>query len=336
MSWPVARYTGGMSTSRPIERSTRILAPLCGALLTACAGAPGAPSQQPQRRADGSAHTEPSAPDADRPAAKAEDSSAGKPGELERIAIAQTFFIAGEQMFFAISMRGVTGLQATMVVGQPGRVDGREVIVVRSQARTSGVVGMVKAYFEESTTHVDSGAATPIARRSVERYNGRETIIESDFASGSVKHTRRRDSGSPHTWQQTMPAGEPIFDNQTILGLVRAWTPEQAGTRAYFYAVTDEMLHRHHIRFTGYEDVRTTLGVRHARRYDVDVFASASYSIGPKRSDQSYSLWISDDIARMPLLVAIPHRYGRIEMELIAYSRPHPNGTGDVVIRGTE
>ena len=284
----------------------------------ACAGATTAPSSGAASSALLAAPPKAVAPKSD------------KPG---RVTIERAFFIPGEQMFWAVSMRGITGVHATMVVGHPGMLDDREVIVVRSRVRTSGVVELVKSYYEEATSQVAMKAATPLSRQSIERRDGREIIIESRFVGDTIEHTRRREGGEPYRWQQSMPAGEPIYDNQTILGLVRAWTPERTGTRAYFYAVTDELLHRHEIRFSGHEDIRTLLGERRARRFDVDVFSGTSVRAGARRSDQSYIIWLSDDLARMPLLLAVPHRYGRIDMELIGYSRPHPNGTGDVVIR---
>ena len=265
------------------------------------------------------------------PAGPAQDG--GEPG---RVTIHRAFWIPGEQMFFAVSIHGVTGVRVTLAVGQPGRFDQRDVVVVRSQAETSGIVDLVKNYSEEATTQVAMDTCTPLTRQAVERWEGRETIIDSRFADAVVEHTRRRDGGGPYTWTQSIPAGEPIYDNQTILGLVRSWMPTRPGTRAYFYAVTDELLHRHEIRFSGYEDIHTALGNRHARRYDVDVFSTYSYSVGNKRSDQSYTIWISDDHAQVPLLLAVPHRYGRIEMELVAYSRPHPNGTGVIVLRAAD
>lgn len=250
-----------------------------------------------------------------------------------RVPVERAFWIPGEQMFFAVAMRGFVGIHATIAVGHPGLVKGREVIVVRSQVETSTLVNLVKSYFEEATTYVDMNRATPISRRALEHRDGRETVIESRFADTFVEHTRTRTSERPHSWQRPMPDGEPIYDNQTILGLVRSYTPQTVPTRAYFYAVTDEILHRHELRFSGHETVTTALGTRHTRRYDVDVYAATRAATGERRSDQSYTIWVSDDIARMPVQLFVPHRYGRIEMTLVGYSRPHPNGSGTVLIQ---
>lgn len=244
---------------------------------------------------------------------------------IERISIDRTFWIPGEQMHFEVTMRGVTGLRSAIVVGEPGKKDGRPVIVIRSLASTSTLVSLVKSYSEEATTLIDIASGAALRRDGRRTIDEREIAIASRFSDGKVAHELLDSAGESRQWNQDLPKGEPVFDNQGILGVVRAWTPSK-GTAAYFYALTDELLHRHVIRFMGPETLRTKGGYQATLRYDVEVFARATYAPGSgftrKRDDQSYRIWVTDDATRRPLRLTIPHRYGRIEMTLVDYVRP--------------
>ena len=249
--------------------------------------------------------------------------------------LARGFWLPGEQMQWLVSMRGITGVEVTLAVGDISLEGDRQVVAVRSQATTAGIVGLVKPYFEEAITTVDSTMGSPIWRQATERHGQTETVIESSFSAGAVQHRQTDNGGSPRTWNQAMPAGEPIYDNQTILGVVRAWNPSKSGARAYFFAVTDQLLHKHVVEFHGYDVLRTRLGLHNALHYRVAVYPAQGHAVGEQRSDQTYELWIADDYARLPLLLAVPHRYGRVSMELVRYTRPHPNGEGTLV-RGAD
>src|SRR5262245_8884687 len=50
----------------------------------------------------------------------------------------------GESMRFELSLRGIVGGEASVAVGNPGVVDGKRVIIVRSRVESAGVVAMFK------------------------------------------------------------------------------------------------------------------------------------------------------------------------------------------------
>ena len=75
--------------------------------------------------------------------------------------------------------------------------------------------------------------------------------------------------------------------------------------------------------FAGYENVRTSMGSVPAVRIRAEVYeTSADGHIGEKLDDQRYTIWISNDASRRPLRMDVPHRLGRIKLDMVYYERP--------------
>ena len=113
-----------------------------------------------------------------------------------------------------------------------------------------------------------------------------------------------------------------MIDNQSILGVLRAWRPER-GTRGYYWAITDGQLLRHEVLYRGDEVLKSAVGVNRAHRYQVEVYRLPNGDGDEaRRHVDRYTLWIGADPSRRPLRMAVPHRLGRVKLELIAYERP--------------
>ena len=71
------------------------------------------------------------------------------------------------------------------------------------------------------------------------------------------------------------------------------------------------------------ETLRTPLGSAPALRIRVEVRqSSADGHVGKRLDDQDYTIWISNDSTRRPLRMNVPHRLGRLVLELVDYERP--------------
>src|SRR5690606_4135782 len=65
-------------------------------------------------------------------------------GPPAALAESRALFYPGEQFTFELSLRGIAGGEATVAVGDPGLVDGRRQIIVRSRVESAGVAAMFK------------------------------------------------------------------------------------------------------------------------------------------------------------------------------------------------
>ena len=239
------------------------------------------------------------------------------------LVVSAPFFIPGEQMRWKVSMHGIVGAESVLVVGEPGMVDGRRVIIVKSRALTSGLVQIVSEVKEENTTWIDVADSRPTYRHGNEKYGDERRIIETRFLPGEVVFDAKRPGKPAYSWKQKLPPGSFAHDVHSILGLLRAWDPV-AGQQVYFYSITDEILRRHTVHLAGYEDVTTELGKFAAVRLDVEVHNTnkADGALAARDPEQDYTMWISRDATRRPLRMKVFHRLGRIELELASYAKP--------------
>ena len=227
--------------------------------------------------------------------------------------IDQSFWIPGERLRYDLRFRGVVLAEMNMAVGEPGVIAGREVVVVRSRAATAGVVGLAGMRASESATSwIDRRTGGVLERHTRVDDNGDVRAFKLRFSPGVAEIVRIAANGDASPgWDQTTPADRIIYDNQGILGLLRGWRPAP-GTTASYWALTDRILNRHVARYSGAEIISTA--TRHARadRYDADIYSPSGY----RRENQSYRIWITADDRRTPLRMEIPHRFGRLILEL--------------------
>jgi hypothetical protein len=239
------------------------------------------------------------------------------------LTVDQAFFIPGEQMTWALSLRGIFGGEAVMAMGEPGYVDGRHVLVVRSRTATAGAVKMIKEVRDDITTWIDIDSSLPIRISGELKFGARETRVATEFTKTgyTTEYQRLNRDKKPRKHKQVVPT-ELTHDTHSLIGVMRAWNPE-AGTRAYFYTVAGRRLWHNSIRFTGRETKRTRMGLFPTMRFD-GVATRVNRRLLPdqRKKPRSYTVWFSDDAKRMPLLLIARTEYGDVAVELIDYQRP--------------
>ncbi len=251
------------------------------------------------------------------PAAPSADLSAPTP-----LRVSQPFFLPGEQMRWQVKMHGIVGAESVLVVGQPGEMKGHRAIIVKSRALSTGLIQLVKVVREEATTWIALDQARPIERHGDETYGDQRRVIDVHFSPGEVVYDAKRPGRPRYSWRQTIPDNQFGNDVHSILGLLRAWDP-QPGVQVSFYSVTNELLRLHAVHLAGYEQVKALGGTAMAARLEIEAYQVADDgSTGPRDPGQDYTMWISTDDSRKPLLMKVPHPLGKIELVLVEYNRP--------------
>jgi len=236
-------------------------------------------------------------------------------------------FRPGEAMRFELSLRGIVGGEASVAVGNPGIVDGKRVIIVRSRTESAGVVAMFKEVRDEVTTWVDLDTGLPLEQKAAVKFGPKEMMIETKFAGGragsfDLAVMRPGIEAAPRVAHQSMPADIAAFDAHSVIGALRAWRPEE-GQHAYFFALVGRHLWQNTVRFTQRERVRTRLGRFDALRIDgVARRLTRDLREDPRKPPRYYTLWMSDDDQHLPLQVTGKTEYGEVKAELVEYTAP--------------
>jgi hypothetical protein len=237
----------------------------------------------------------------------------------------KTLFIPGENMSFEISLRGVIGGSAVIAVGQPGYMDGRAAIIVRSSVRSAGVVAAIKEVRDEVVTWVDVETGIIVKHEANSKFGKKEAIIASTFGDGkpgpfTLDYQRK---GKPNMKVlQALPKDARAFDIHAILGLIRAMDVEE-GDEESFFMLSGRRLWRSSFQVGAHETIKTSLGRYPAIRFDgVAQRVNRGLNDLKKKKPRNYSVWLSDDADRLPLLVMATTEYGDMRVELVEYTRP--------------
>ena len=240
------------------------------------------------------------------------------PDELKT---AKTFFIPGEAMTFELALRDIVGGEATLVVGQPGEVEGKRVIIVRSSVESTGVAAMIKEVRDDVTSWIDVDTSQPIYYYADLLFGEKQTIVETSFGSSKFVIDFER-NGKPGKKHQRVPSDEQALDAHSALGALRAWNPV-AGERKYFYGLSGRRLWRVDLMFGKREALTTSFGSNAAIRYDgLAQRLTGQGTPDKRRPARNWSIWISDDANRIPLLIVADTKYGEVKVELVDYARP--------------
>jgi len=246
-------------------------------------------------------------------------------GPPAALAETRALFFAGEQMTFELSLRGITGGEATLAVGTPGVVDGRREIIVQSRVESAGVAAMFKEVRDEISTSIDLATSRPVSHHAQVKFGSRESTIDTHFAQGAVgsfeiEYTPK--GGKTRRLRQAMPADQAAFDMHAAIGALRAWTPAD-GEQVFLYTMAGRQLWQITLRMTGREPVKTALGRYPALRID-GVGRRVTRELRPDldKPERHFTVWLSDDENRLPLVTEGKTEYGDVKAELVEYSRP--------------
>jgi len=199
----------------------------------------------------------------------------------------QTFGVPGEAMEYQVALRGMTVGKVQVAVGKAGWVDGRPAIIVRSRGTSAGLVSLLSDLRWELTTTLDMATGVPI-------HELEETWFEDD---GEPRHNH-----DDHDWD-----GDG-YNVHAAAGAVRGWK-SRVGQRSSFEVTIDHF----DVHVEIWDAAREFLAAakQPAVRYD-----------GIARDKWTFSVWISDDEARVPLLLRTGTKWGDVTVELVRYDPP--------------
>ena len=231
-------------------------------------------------------------------------------------------------MTFEVALHDIVGGEASLVVGQPGEVEGKRVIIVRSSVESTGVARLIQEVRDDVTSWIDLDTSQPIYYYADLLFGEKKTIVETSFGSSRFMIDFERD-GKLGKKQQQVPSDQQALDAHSALGALRAWNPV-AGERKYFYGLSGRRLWRVDVVFATREPVTTDFGTHAAIHYD-GVAQRLTDRGTPDNSKpaHTWSIWISDDVNRIPLLVVADSKYGDVKVAIVDYSRPERSLGGD-------
>jgi hypothetical protein len=248
------------------------------------------------------------------------------PGPPIPLSETRPYFVPGEQMRYELSLRGVLVGEATLAAGDPGEIDGRPTIIVRSRVESAGVVALLKEVRDDVTSWIDLRSGLPVYYHADVRFGDRAAVIETRFNGGRsgsfVVHHGPPGEERRRSFHQVMPADQGALDGHAVIGALRGWDPPDGGSST-FYVLAGRRVWENTVRLSGREEMRVAIGKFTALRID-GVARRVTRTLGDDRGKEprTYSIWISDDEDRLPLLVSGKTEFGSVKAELTSYERP--------------
>ncbi len=244
-----------------------------------------------------------------------------EPPESTRLARA-VYFVPGEIMKFEFRFRGITVGRSVLVVGEPGTVDGRRVVIVRSEIETVGVGKLVKVVRDDTRSWLEVATGLPIKHLSDMVFGDVRLVVDSFAAPGRAVIDYRRNGKKGHRRGFKLPPGEIALDLHGALGAMRAWQPEP-GDKTRFYGLSGRRVWECELVAGKRETIRTGMGLYPAIRIE-GWGARLTHRMrrDERRQPRTFTLWISDDANRLPLRFIARTEHGELGMELIEYRHP--------------
>lgn len=229
----------------------------------------------------------------------------------------------GERMTYRLSLKGLELAVFQFGVGDVSDVDGKQTVIVQSRATTSGLAAIVSEVDDQFSSWIDVSTGRSV-RFQVDELNPKEKLTEHTV----VDFTKRTGATFPVSLQ--VGDGEPKVEPQTasqtdtwdfnsFLVALRAWEPSGNATLSLESMRSRYMWHID-ARAAGSRKIVTELGELPALE-----FACKSYRLlrnGTKDTnnpDREFTIFVSDDAGRVPLLVTAVTDYGDVKLEIVDY-----------------
>jgi hypothetical protein len=232
------------------------------------------------------------------------------------------FYIPGETITWEVSFRGIQGGKARIAVGTPGTDDGRQVVVLRGEAQSAGLLEVVRKVRDNASSWVDLTTGLPLRTESDSELAGKRLITRSHRHPSEPRAdiVFWRDDGLEQRRQQTLPP--KTYDPMSALMAIRGWNAPD-GAEIVIHALGGVRMWRTVITVEAREELDTSVGRRKTIR-----IRGTSTRLTPDLSDdlakppRSFTVWLSDDKDRIPLRIAAQTEYGEVVVRATSYTRP--------------
>jgi len=239
---------------------------------------------------------------------------------------AHTAVIPGERFTWSVSMLGFEAGELVMAAGQPGDIDGRKVVIMRSRSQSRGVAALVKSEVDDVTVWLDVDSGHPLYHQAIAQIGNSTEEVEVHYAPGQFDVREQVDKRET-VQTQTLPEGGIGHDLTSALMALRGWQASP-GDRVTLDVLRETRIWQTHVQYGGEDSVKIAIGRFPAIRLDgVSRRLERSGAIEEGKEPRHFSIWLSDDASRVPLLIAAKTDLGDVRMELVEYESP----TGTVI-----
>lgn len=228
--------------------------------------------------------------------------------------------IPNERFTFKMSMLGFDAGELVMAAGEPGEVEGHDIVFFRSRAVSTGIVGLLKTVTDEVTTWIDVDTGKPTYHRTDTTIGSKDTEgVEIRFAAKQFD-VLEWENGKKQRKTQVLPTEVPAYDLTSAMMSLRGWKGAK-GDRATLHVLRSTLFWQTHVEYAGPDSVKTKLGRFAAVRVDgVSRRIQRNGELEPDKEARYFSMWFTDDDLRLPILIAAKTDYGDIRMELVEYA----------------
>ena len=196
-----------------------------------------------------------------------------------------TLVFPNETFEFVGKLHGIQVARVQSAVGDAGYVDGKRAIIIRSRGFAEGVLSLVTELTWELTTTLDLEGGLPLEH------------LEEAWLIFRGEQDHERD-------ERSLRAGDTDHDVHSLICALRGWTALPHEPVKLTVAI-------------GGAQIR--LEVWEAGRGEwIGKFPAVRFE-GVGRGKYPFTVWISDDADRVPLLVKAETKWGDIIVELVEY-----------------
>lgn len=206
---------------------------------------------------------------------------------MQVVEIGPPVLFADETMVYAISFRGLSVATVRVAVGKPGWVDGRPAIIIKARGATEGLLTLLGEIDWQLATTIDlsTGEAMHMHEEANVTFAGETKKIDRD--RDTTKHTVVSAVASLRGWR-SLPNQEASVDLQI----------DRLDLTATLHEAAHEFL---------------AAQGKPAVRYE---------GIAAFDSRVPITMWLSDDVARVPLAMRAATKWGAIAVDLVEYEAP--------------
>jgi hypothetical protein len=230
----------------------------------------------------------------------------------------------GERMTYRVVLGGVELAAMSLGIGERIDLGGKQTILVQGHAKSVGLANMIAAIDDTFTSWVDVETGRSL-RFVVDEYETNSKV--------NIEHTIADLAGKtaellPITFalNDAPPLPEPqklrdpdVWDYNAFLVALRSWEGP-VGTTASVEVLRSRWLWRVDMKIRTKEKLATELGDLPALRFDGHTYkVDRQGTKDPKSDERDFSIWISDDDGRVPLLIVARTDYGDVKMEIVDY-----------------
>ncbi len=238
---------------------------------------------------------------------------------------APPFARPGERMVFRIALQNVEVAVFSIVVGDVVELDGKKALVVQAAAHSLGLASLVSKVDDQFASWVDISNGRPLLFRSHEGAgNGGSDGID-DAATEFFKRTATtvpvviKGPGVGEAQESQLLSDAELWDMNSFFLVLRGWRGE-LGSKITSEVVRSRFAWRTKIEFVGKDSQVTALGKFPTLRFDGVARKLNRTGKEILGDDRNFSLWITDDADRVPVVIVAKTDYGDVRMEIVEYA----------------